>query len=77
MVGVPEREEGEKGPEKILKVIIAETCLIWERKLSSKSKKQITCKGISFRVSAGFSADSLQIRRERLDIFKLMKRKNP
>lgn len=74
-MGVPEKEEGGKGPEKILKVIIAENLSNMEKETVIKSKKQITCKGISFRLSADFSADNLQIRRERLD--KLMKRKNP
>ena len=32
ILGVPEGEEREKGPEKIFEEIIAETLLTWERK---------------------------------------------
>ena len=35
----PEGEEREKGPEKILEEVIAETSLTWERKQSTKSRK--------------------------------------
>ena len=32
IIGVPEGEEREKGPEKIFEEIIVENCLTWERK---------------------------------------------
>ena len=32
IIGVPEGEKREKGPEKILEEVIAETSLTWERK---------------------------------------------
>ena len=35
IIGVPEGEQREKGPEKIFEEIIGKTCLIWERKHSS------------------------------------------
>ena len=43
---------------------------------ATREKKQITCKGIPIRLSTDFSADTLQVRREWLDIFKVMKGKN-
>ena len=51
-----------KDREKILKV--------------TKEKQQITYKGIPIRLSADFSAETLQARREWDDIFKVMKEKN-
>ena len=51
-----------QGKEKILKAI--------------QEKQQITYKGIPIRLSAGFSAETLQARREWQDIFKVMKGKN-
>ena len=51
-----------KGTEKILK--------------AAREKQQITCKGIPIRLSADFSAETLQARKEWQDIFKVMKGKN-
>ena len=39
IIGVPEGEEREKGPEKISEEITVETSLTWERKQPPKSKK--------------------------------------
>ena len=39
-------------------------------------KEQIAYKGIPIRLTADFSAETLQARREWQDIFKVMKRKN-
>ena len=48
-----------------------------EKILKAERKKQkITYKGIPIRLTADFSADTLQARRERQDIFKVMKGKN-
>ena len=43
---------------------------------AAKEKQQITYKGLSIRLSADFSAETLQARREWQDIFKVMKGKN-
>ena len=43
---------------------------------ATREKQQITYKGIPIRLSADFSAETLQARREWHDIFKVMKRKN-
>ena len=43
---------------------------------AARKKQQITYKGILIRLSADFSAETLQARREWHDIFKVMKRKN-
>ena len=43
---------------------------------AAREKQQITYKGISIRLTAGLSAETLQARRERQDIFKVMKGKN-
>ena len=51
-----------KFKEKILKTI--------------RKKQQIIYKGIPIRLSADFSAETLQVRREWQDIFKVMKGKN-
>ena len=42
---------------------------------AAKAKQQITHKGISIRLTADLSAETLQARREWQDIFKVMKRK--
>ena len=42
----------------------------------AREKQQITHKGISIRLTADLSAETLQARREWQDIFKMMKRKN-
>ena len=41
-----------------------------------REKQQITYKGIPIRLSADFSTETLQARREWHDIFKVMKEKN-
>ena len=51
-----------KDKEKLLKV--------------TREKRQITYKGIPIRLTADFSAETLQARREWHDIFKVMKGKN-
>ena len=43
---------------------------------ATSEKQQITYKGTPIRLSADFSTETLQARRERHDIFKLMKGKN-
>ena len=43
----------------------------------AREKQQITYKGIPMRLSADFSAETLQARREWQDIFKVMKREKP
>ena len=43
---------------------------------ATREKQQITYKGIPIRLSAYFSAETLQTRREWQDIFKVMKGKN-
>ena len=46
-----------------------------EKKIKPREKKQITYKGIPIRLSADFSADTLQVRKKVQDIFKEMKEK--
>ena len=114
IIGVPEGEETEKGPEKILEEIIDKNLpnmgketvpqvqgtqrvpdRIYPRRKAqrhtvikltkikdkekilkaTRGKQQITYKGTPIRLSADFSADTLQARREWHDIFKLMKMK--
>ena len=43
---------------------------------AAREKQQITYKGISIRLTADFSAETLQARREWQDIFKVIKGKN-
>ena len=43
---------------------------------AARKKKQITYKGTPVRLSANFSAETLQAGRERYNIFKVMKGKN-
>ena len=43
---------------------------------AAREKQQITHKGIPIRLTAELSAETLQARRERQDIFKVMKYKN-
>ena len=43
---------------------------------AAREKQQISYKGIPIRLSADFSTETLQARREWHDIFKVMKRKN-
>ena len=47
-----------------------------EKILKTREKQQITYKGIPIRLSADFSAETLQARREWHHIFKVMKGKN-
>ena len=42
---------------------------------AAREKQKITCKGISVRLLAEFSAETLQARRERQDIFQVLKGK--
>ena len=115
IIGVPEGEEREKGPEKIFEEIIAEnfpnmgkeratqvqeaqrvpyrinprrnmprhiviklTKINDKEKLlkATREKRQITYKGTPIRLTAYFSAETLEARREGHDIFKVMKGKN-
>uniref|UniRef100_A0A8D0NV23 L1 transposable element RRM domain-containing protein n=1 Tax=Sus scrofa TaxID=9823 RepID=A0A8D0NV23_PIG len=116
IIGVPEGEERDKGPEKISEEIIAENfpnmgkesftqiqeaqqipyrinprrntprhILIKLTKIkgkeqilkASREKQQITYKGSPVRLSADFSTETLQARREWHDIFKVTKGKKP
>ena len=43
---------------------------------ATREKRQIIYKGTPIRLTAGFSAETLQARTEWHDIFKVMKRKN-
>ena len=115
IIGVPEGEEREKGPEKIFEEIIVENfpnmgkeiatqvqkvqrvpgrlnprrntprhIVIKLTKIKDKEKllratmekRQIIYKGTPMRLTADFSAETLQARREWHDIFKVMKGKN-
>ena len=115
IIGVPEGEEREKGPEKIFEEIIVENfpnmgmeiatqvqeaqrvsyrinprrnmprhIVIKLAKIKDKEKllkavrekRQITYKGTPIRLTAGFSAETLQARRKWHDILKVMKVKN-
>ena len=115
IIGVPEGEEREKGPEKIFEEIIAENFPNMGKKIvnqvleaervpgkinprrntlrhiviklmkikdrdkilkATREKQQITHKGNPIRLSADFSTETLQARREWHDIFKVMKGKN-
>ena len=113
IIGVPEGEEREIGPEKIFEEIIAENFPNMGKEIVSqeahrvpgrinprrdtprhiviklmktkdkdkilkaaREKQQITYMGIPIRLSADFSTETLQARREWHDIFKVMKGKN-
>ena len=115
MIGVPEGEEREKGPEKIFEEIIVKNFPNMEKDIATqvqeaqrvtgrinptrniprhivikwtkikdkekllkatREKWQITYKGTPIRLTAAFSAETLQARREWHDIFKVMKGKN-
>ena len=76
-------EEKEKGPEKIFEEIIAENFpnvgikRQWKKFLKEQgTKQQITWKGTSVQLSADFSAETLQARKEWHNIFRVMKGKN-
>ena len=114
IIGVPEGEEREKGPEKLFEEIILEnfpnmgkeiatqvqeaqrvpyrinprrntprhiviklTKIRYKEKIlkAAREKQQITYKGISIRLTADLSAETLQARREWHDILKVMKGK--
>ena len=115
IIGVPEGEEGEKGPEKIFEEIIVKifpnmgkeivtqvqesqrvpsrinarrnmpghiviklTKIKDKKKLlkATREEQQIIYQGNPIRLTADFSAETLQARREWFHIFKAMKRKN-
>ena len=59
-------------------ILIKLTKIKYKEKIlkASREKQQITYKGIPIRLSADFSAETLQARREWQDIFKVMKGKN-
>ena len=115
IIGVPEGEEREKGPEKIFEEITAENFPTMGKEIATqvqeaqrvpyrinprrntprhiviklakikdkknllkaaREKRQITYKGTPTRLTADFSAETLQVRREWHDILKMMKGKN-
>ena len=115
IIGVPEGEEREKGPEKIFEEIIVENFPNMRKEIATQvqevqgvpyrvnprrnmlrhivikltkikdkekllkaamEKQQITYKGTPIRLTADFSAETLQARREWHDILKVMKGKN-
>ena len=115
IIGVPEGEEREKGPEKIFEEIIVENFRNMGKEIATqvqeaqrvpgrinprrnmlrhtviklikikdkekllkatREKRQITYKGTPIRLTADFSAETLQARREWHDQFKVMKGKN-
>ena len=59
-------------------IVIKLTKIKFKEKIlkAAREKQQITYKGIPMRLSADFSAETLQARREWQDIFKVMKGKN-
>ena len=59
-------------------ILIKLSKIKYEEKIlkAAKEKQQITHKGIPIRLTADFSAETLQARREWQDIFKVMKGKN-
>ena len=113
IIGAPEGEEREKGPEKIFEEIIPEKFPNMGKEIinqvqeaqrvpgqknprrntlrhtvikitknyrdkilkATREKRQITYKGTPIRLSADFSTETLQARREWHDIFKVMKEK--
>uniref|UniRef100_A0A8C9BNX8 L1 transposable element RRM domain-containing protein n=1 Tax=Phocoena sinus TaxID=42100 RepID=A0A8C9BNX8_PHOSS len=115
IIGIPEGEEREKGPERIFEEVIVKNfpnmgkdiaTQVWEVQRvpdrinprrntprhtviklakikdkeqllkSTREKQQITYKGTPIRLTADFSGEILQARREWHDIFKVMKGKN-
>ena len=115
ILGVPEGEDRQKGPEKIVEEIIVENSPIMGKEIATQAqevqrvpgrinsrrntlrhiviklvkikdkekllkatreKQQITYKGTPIRLTADFSAETLQARREWHDTFKVMKGKN-
>ena len=59
-------------------ILIKLTKIKFKEKLlkAAREKQKITYKGIPIRLSADFSAETLQTRREQQDILKVMKEKN-
>ena len=59
-------------------ILIKLTKIKYKEKIfkAAREKQQITHKGISIRLTADFSAETLQARREWQDVFKVMKEKN-
>ena len=59
-------------------ILIKQTTIKYKEKIlkAAREKQQITYKGIPITLSADFSAEILQARREWQNIFKMMKRKN-
>ena len=59
-------------------ILIKLTKIKYKEKIlkATREKQQITYKGIPITLSADFSAETLQARREQHDIFKMMKGKN-
>ena len=115
IIGVPEGEQRQKGPEKISEEIIVKSFLKMGKEIATqvqevqrvpgrinprrhtlrhivikltkikdkekllkatREKRQITYKGTPIRLTADFSAETLQVRREWHDIFKVMKGTN-
>ena len=82
---VTQVQEGQRVPRKInprrntpRHIVIKLTKIKEKEKIlkATREKQQITYKGTPIRLSADFSAETLQARREWHDIFKVMKGKN-
>ena len=81
---VTQVQEAERVPDRInlrrnmpRHILIKSTGIKYKENIkSNKEKQQITYKGIPIRLSADFSAETLQARREWQDIFKVLKEKN-
>ena len=74
--GVPHRINPRRNTPK--HILIKLTKIKFKEKIlkAAREKQQITYKGISIMLSADFSAETLQARREWQDIFKVIKVKN-
>ena len=59
-------------------ILIKLSKIIYKEKIlkATREKQQITYKGIPIRLTADLSVETLQVRREWQDIFKVMKGKN-
>ena len=81
---VTQVQEAERVPDRInlrrnmpRHILIKSTGIKYKENIkSNKEKQQITYKGIPIRLSADFSAETLQARRAWQDIFKVLKEKN-
>ena len=73
---VPHRTNPKKNTPR--HILIKLTKIKFKEKIlkAAREKQQITYKGIPIKLSADFSAETLQARREWQDIFKVMKEKN-